>query len=170
MRYVVLALAAVMIVTLAWANWPRKALDPSARADRVVVYKSERRLDLLFQGSVLKSYRVSLGGEPKGPKQGEGDHRTPEGLYTLDYRKPDSSFHKALHISYPSPANSAAASVAGWAPGGQVMVHGLPNGHGWLGRLHLAYDWTDGCVAVTNREIEEIWRAVPDGTPIELRP
>jgi len=159
-----------MIVTLAWANWPRKALNPSARADRVVVHKAERRLDLLSQGSILKSYRISLGGAPSGPKQREGDHRTPEGLYTLDYRKADSSFHKALHISYPSPADRAAAASAGRAPGGLVMIHGLPNGQGWLGRLHLAYDWTDGCVAVTNREIEEIWRAVPDGAPIELRP
>jgi murein L,D-transpeptidase YafK len=170
MRYVVLAFVVVTLAALAWANWPTTSLEASAKADLVLVHKSARRLELLSQGRVLKTYRVSLGRDPLGHKQSEGDQRTPEGRYVLDYRNAKSSFHKALHISYPSPADTAAASAAGRAPGGLIMVHGLPNGFGWMGRLHLAYDWTDGCVALTDREIEEIWRAVRDGTAIELRP
>lgn len=99
----------------------------------------------------------------------QGDGRTPEGEYRTDYRKPDSSFHKALHISYPGPTDTAAAKTLGVDPGGMVMVHGMRNGFGWLGRIHQAVDWTNGCVAVTDREIDEIWRAVPDGTKIILK-
>jgi murein L,D-transpeptidase YafK len=153
-----------------WDLWPTPALPAGAEADLVVVHKTARRLDLYFRGSVLKSYAVSLGRHPNGPKRQQGDGKTPEGEYVLDYRKPDSSFYRALHISYPAPVDLAAARARGVAPGGLVMVHGMKNGLGWLGRLHLAFDWTDGCVAVTNREMDEIWRAVPDGTKIILKP
>lgn len=88
----------------------------------------------------------------------------------MDYRKADSSFHRALHLSYPSAADRARAVAQGVDPGGLIMIHGLKNGLGWLGRLHRLFDWTDGCIAVTNPEIEQIWQSVPDGTPIELRP
>jgi murein L,D-transpeptidase YafK len=92
------------------------------------------------------------------------------GQYRIDYRNPNSSSHRALHISYPGQADVAAARARGVGPGGLVMVHGIRNGFEWLGRLHLALDWTDGCVAVTNREMDEIWRAVPAGTKIVLKP
>jgi murein L,D-transpeptidase YafK len=105
-----------------------------------------------------------------GKKQQQGDGRTPEGEYRLDYRNPNSSFHNALHISYPQSDDVAIARKLGVNPGGLVMVHGMKNGFGWLGRLARVIDWTDGCVAVTNREMDEIWRAVPDGTKIILRP
>jgi murein L,D-transpeptidase YafK len=158
------------IAVVAWLHWPEAALPVGARADLVVVDKSERRLELYSGSTLLKSYRVSLGRNPNGPKRQQGDGRTPEGEYRIDYRKPDSSFHKALHISYPGPADAADAKRRGVDPGGMIMVHGMKNGLGWLGRAHLALDWTNGCVAVTDREIEEIWRAVPDGTKIVLRP
>jgi murein L,D-transpeptidase YafK len=170
MRVLLLALGVLVVAVLTWANWPSRTVDAGVKADRVVVRKAARRLDLLSGDKVLKSYPVSLGRDPLRHKQQEGDGRTPEGAYTIDYRNAASSFHKALHISYPSEKDRSTAALAGRNPGGMIMVHGLRNGLGWLGRLHLAYDWTDGCVAVTNSEIEEIWSMVPDGTRIELVP
>ncbi len=140
------------------------------RADSVVLEKDKRTLSLYYGGELLKSYRVALGGNPVGHKQEEGDGRTPEGRYVVDFRKRDSSFHRALHISYPNSEDKRRAEERSVSPGGDIMIHGLPNGMGAVGKSHLARDWTLGCVAVTNGEIEEIWRAVPDGTPIEILP
>jgi murein L,D-transpeptidase YafK len=139
-------------------------------ADRVVVLKKERTLQLLSLGKVIKSYKVALGGDPPGPKTRQGDHKTPEGVYTLDSRNAHSQFYKSIHISYPSARDRASARAQGVSPGGEVFVHGLPNGYRWLGSSHRMKDWTDGCIAVTNEEIDEIWEAVTDGTPIEIRP
>jgi len=154
---------------MAYAHFPEPYLAAGARADRVVVLKRERKLVLMNGARPLKEYRISLGRDPVGPKTQEGDGRTPEGQYVVDYRKADSSFHRALHISYPSASDSAQAGARGVNPGGLIMVHGIRNGLGFVGRLHRLADWTNGCIAVTNVEIEEIWRAVPDGTPIEIR-
>ncbi len=150
--------------------WPGTPLPADAKADKIVVLKGDRRLVLLKQGAPLKSYRVSLGWAPEGHKVREGDGKTPEGLYRIDYRKPDSSFHRALHISYPNAADKKKARGLGVSPGGAIMIHGLRNGIGWIGALHRLTDWTHGCIAVTDEEIREIWRAVPNGTPIEIRP
>jgi len=140
------------------------------RADRVVVLKKERTLQLFNQGKMIKTYNVALGGDPVGPKRRQGDHKTPEGNYVLDSRNPRSQFYKSIHISYPNADDRAAARLKGVSPGGDVFVQGLPKGYGWVGASHRLKDWTDGCVAVTNQEIDEIWQAVPDGTPIEIRP
>jgi murein L,D-transpeptidase YafK len=142
----------------------------SLHADRVVVLKKERTLQLLSQGKIVKSYKVSLGGDPVGPKTRQGDHKTPEGVYVLDSRNAHSQFHKSIHISYPNARDRAAARAKGVSPGGDVFVHGLPNGYAWVGASHRVKDWTDGCIAVTDEEIEEIWKAVAEGTPIEIRP
>ena len=139
-------------------------------ADKVIVLKKERTLQLLNNGKVLKSYKVALGGTPVGAKEREGDGKTPEGNYVVDYRNPTSSFHRALHVSYPSPADKARAQVLRVSPGGLIMIHGLGQGFGWIGSAHRRLDWTNGCIAVTNEEIDEIWRLVPDGTPLEIRP
>lgn len=155
---------------LAWAHWPEPALPEPVTADRVLVDKSEHRLVLLRDGSVLKGYRVSFGADPVGHKQREGDERTPEGLYRIDRRNARSAFHRSLHVSYPDRRDVERARELGFAPGGDIMIHGIRNGLGWAGRLHRLADWTDGCIAVTNREMDELWRAVPDGTPIEIRP
>jgi len=155
---------------IAWNLWPNTPLPTGTRADLVVVRKAARRLELFRGNELLKTYTVSLGRHPIGTKTQQGDGRTPEGEYRLDYRNPGSSFHKALHISYPEPADIESARSRGVDPGGLVMVHGTKNGLGWLGRLYRAIDWTDGCVAVTNGEIDEIWRVVPDGTKIILKP
>jgi len=159
-----------LVAALAWANWPAQHMGAGIKADLVVVRKSARVLELYAGGSLLKSYAVSLGDDPIGPKRAEVDGRTPEGAYVLDYRKSDSSFHRALHISYPSAGDAAHAHASGANPGGLIMVHGLPNGLGFVGRLQRFVDWTDGCVAVTNPEIEEIWAAVVDGTQIRIEP
>lgn len=147
-----------------------QTLDATLHADRVLVLKHERTLQLLNQGKVIKTYKVALGGNPVGAKTARGDHKTPEGIYVLDSRNVHSKFYKSIHISYPSARERVAARQQGVSPGGDVFVHGLPNGYGWIGAGHRAKDWTDGCIAVTDQEIDEIWRAVPDGTLIEIRP
>ena len=144
--------------------------DKALRADQVVVLKKERSLQLLRQGNVIKTYKVALGADPVGPKQRQGDHKTPEGVYLLDSRNPHSQFYKSIHISYPSMRERAAARQKGVSPGGDLFVHGLPKDYGWVGSAHRVKDWTDGCIAVTNQEMDEIWVAVRDGTPIEIRP
>jgi murein L,D-transpeptidase YafK len=169
-----LGLAAIILAAIGagavWANRPHQPLPANARADLIVVEKSKRVLTLYQGDAVLRAYPIALGREPDGAKQREGDNRTPEGRYSIDSRNPRSGFHRALHISYPSPADRARARVAGDEPGGDVMIHGLKNGLGWLGRTHRAIDWTSGCIAMTNDEVDELWRIVPDGTPIEIRP
>lgn len=169
-RVILAALASAAAAVGAWAHLPGDALPADAVADRVVVEKGARRLTLYRGGEALKTYRVSLGAAPAGHKEREGDERTPEGRYVLDARKENSAFHRALHVSYPDSADVARAAARGESPGGAIMVHGLPNRAPFLGRLHRLADWTDGCIAVTNREMDEIWRAVPVGTPIEIRP
>jgi len=139
-------------------------------ADRVVVLKKERTLQLLSGEKVIKSYKVALGGDPVGAKTRQGDHKTPEGVYFLDSRNAQSQFYKSIHISYPNAHDRAAARAKGLSPGDDVFVHGLPNGYGWVDASHRMKDWTDGCIAVTNQEMDEIWNAVKDGTPIEIRP
>ena len=141
-----------------------------AMADRILVLKSKREMQLLHGGSVIKSYRIALGGTPVGRKEQQGDHKTPEGLYTIVGRNPSSQYHRALRVSYPNADDRARAAKRGVSPGGDIMIHGLPNGYGWVGRGHLAKDWTDGCIAVTDQEIEEILTLVADGTPVEIRP
>lgn len=163
--------AAALAVTLAWAaRAGAPPLPGGARADNVVVHKRDRTLTLLRGVQVLRTYEVSLGGSPAGHKTREGDERTPEGRYVLDDRNPHSAAHRSLHVSYPNAGDAARARAQGVPPGGMIMVHGITNGLGWMGRLHRLVDWTDGCIAVTNGEMDEIWRTVPDGTPIEIRP
>jgi murein L,D-transpeptidase YafK len=166
-----LVAAAALALTLAWAGRPdAPPLPADARADKVVVHKRARTLTLLRGGAAIRTYEVSLGGSPAGHKAREGDERTPGGRYVLDYRNPASAAHRSLHVSYPDSADAARARARGAPPGGRIMVHGITNGLGWVGRLHRLVDWTDGCIAVTDGEMDEIWRAVPDGTPIEIRP
>lgn len=138
--------------------------------DFVRVWKGERRLELHSEGELISSYEISLGGQPLGHKREQGDQRTPEGRYVIDWRKSDSAYHLALHISYPNEEDQRQAAERGVDPGGAIMIHGLPNALGVIGSAHTVIDWTDGCIAVTNAEIEEIWERVPDGVPIEILP
>lgn len=157
---------ALLAVSMTAQSVPHTVL----RADRVVVLKNERTLELFSQSKVIKTYSVALGGDPVGPKTRQGDHKTPEGVYVLDSRNAHSHFYKSIHISYPGEHDRAIARKSGAPPGGDIFVHGLPNGFGAIGAAHRLKDWTDGCIAVTDAEIDEIWNAVPDGTPIEIRP
>ncbi len=146
------------------------AAESIAKADKVLVLKKNREMQLLRGDKVLKKYKVALGRSPQGPKEKQGDRKTPEGHYVLDFRNPKSQFYRSIHISYPNKADRERARRLGVKPGGDLFLHGLPNGQGWIGSAHRLHDWTDGCIAVTNEEMDEIWAMVDDGTPIEIRP
>jgi murein L,D-transpeptidase YafK len=149
----------------------RPATTPAlAQADSLVLDKSERRLALFSHGSLVREYVVALGRNPVGDKTSRGDGRTPEGLFYIEGHNPQSKYHLALRISYPDSAHRARAKRRGVSAGGDVMIHGLPDAFASVGALHRQQDWTVGCVAVTNDEIEEIWRAVPDGARILIKP
>ncbi len=156
---------------------PASVPRPAARiapisydADSIVVEKAARTLTLYRRGLAVRAYYVALGGSPVGDKVRAGDGRTPEGLFRIEARNPKSRFHLALRISYPSAAHRARAAALGVSPGGDIMVHGLPPAFASYGREHRQTDWTEGCIALTNAEIEEIYRSVPVGSPIEIRP
>jgi murein L,D-transpeptidase YafK len=140
------------------------------KADFVRVDKSERRMELLAKDVVLRTYHIALGASPLGHKQQQGDERTPEGRYILDWRNPKSAFTTSIHISYPNDADQARAREAGVPPGGDIMIHGQPKGFGWWAWLFQMFDWTNGCIAVTDEEMKEVWDMVADGTPIEINP
>lgn len=137
---------------------------------KVLVEKSKRELHLMHKDKKVKSYTIALGGNPIGHKTQEGDLKTPEGIYKIDWRNPNSQFHKSLHISYPNAVDKAQAQKRRVSPGGAIFIHGLGPNFGFLGTLHTKSDWTLGCIAVTNEEIEEIWDRVPNGTVIEILP
>ena len=149
-------------------NW--NPLPPNTTIDRIVVEKSARKLSIYRAGKKLKTYRVALGRNPTGAKQQEGDQKTPEGFYKIDNRNPNSNFHLALHISYPSAEDTARAAARGLPAGYDIMVHGLPNGRSWPGAFHRRKDWTAGCIALSDQEIEELWRVTPDQSTIEILP
>lgn len=157
----------VVLVVLALGSF---AEDSAQSVDRVIVLKKERTLQLMSHGKIVKTYKVALGGNPVGPKVQQGDRRTPEGVYVLDYRNVHSQYYKSIHISYPNAADRAKAAKLNVRTGRDIFLHGLPNGERAVGSAHRATDWTDGCVAVTDEEIDEIWKLVADGTPIEIRP
>jgi murein L,D-transpeptidase YafK len=165
MRLPSLKLLIVLFVGLSCA-----AANNTPQADKIVIVKSTRTMTLLNGDKTLKTYKVALGSVPVGPKRVEGDHKTPEGNYVIDFKNPQSQFHMALHISYPGTADRQKAEKLGARPGGAIMIHGLARPFAYLGPLHRQTDWTDGCVAVTNPEIEEIWKLVPVGTRVEIRP
>ena len=149
---------------------PGVAADRGDLADRLVVNKSRRELLLYRSEKVIRAYKVALGRNPVGPKLRKGDSKTPEGIYTISGRNAASAYHRSLRVSYPNAADRVRSRRQGLDPGGDIMIHGLPNGQGFVGPAHRLFDWTDGCIAVTDPEIEEIWHLVPDGTPIQINP
>ncbi len=156
-------------------SFPSKAeirLHPTrgVKADRVLIVKGERQLYLLRDGMIFRTYPIDLGRDPDGPKIKEGDGRTPEGEYVLDWRNPKSRFYRSIHISYPNWRDSNRARELGVPPGGAIMIHGLPGHLPLTSRDDLPRDWTEGCIAVNNGAMDEIWAAVEDGTPIEILP
>ncbi|WP_246251979.1 L,D-transpeptidase family protein [Parasulfitobacter algicola] len=148
---------------------PPQMASTDQQADAIFVDKSDRRLQLLRDGKVIRDYTISLGDQPLGHKTQEGDERTPVGTYEIDWRNENSIAHLSLHISYPNPADKAQAAQRSVSAGGNIMIHGILNGWGFVGPLQRLADWTNGCIAVTNTEMREIWSLVPNGTPITIQ-
>jgi len=156
---------------LLFANTTPSSKSKTLKADLITVIKSKRKMYLSCKGKILKKYDIALGGNPVGHKRIKGDKRTPEGKYKLDYFKPNSSFYKALHISYPNRQDCQAASKMGKSPGGSIMIHGQPNNAEIKKSFFQRYnDWTAGCIALENDEMEEVLALVSVGTPIYIKP
>ena len=164
-----LAPLSLLLAVLAGAPTLAQQARAGEKADLVVVDKSERTLWVYQDGKAIRTYRgLQFGDAPRGHKRFQGDEKTPEGRYTLDYANPQSSYYLSLHVSYPNAQDRAYAQARGRSPGGDIFIHGQPNGMPFDERVEG--DWTDGCIALSNREIAEIWSLVPDGTPIHIRP
>jgi murein L,D-transpeptidase YafK len=164
-------LLAVLIMCFATLASASTSMAVTTKAvDKVLVLKAERQLQLLHRGKVIKSYRISLGKQPKGPKFREGDNRTPEGFYWIDWRKTSSNYNLSMHISYPNAADREAATAKGLQPGGMIMVHGTPIDEEYPEWYFHTLDWTNGCIAMKNGDMREVWGLVRDGTLIEIRP
>ncbi len=146
------------------------AAAESVVADKVLIEKKARRLTLFSKGQEIKAYKVALDRNPEGVKEKEDDNKTPEGAYVVDSRNKTSGYHLSLHISYPNENDKRRAKELGVSPGGNIMIHGMKNGFGWVGRFRTWFDWTKGCIAVTDKEIEEMAKVVPNGTAVEIRP
>lgn len=173
-RNIVVAACALTIVflVLLWAvNRPvAQPLQDGITADFILIEKAAHRMTLFAGGNEIRHYRVSLGRGGLAPKRREGDLLVPEEKYSIESRNLASAYHLSLKIAYPDAADRAAAAARGESAGSNIMIHGIRNGLGWLGRAHLLADWTAGCIAVTNPEMQEIWRVVQDGTAVEIRP
>ena len=174
MARLVARFALVGILSLPLCVFAEGSPDSNARlaqkADSIVVLKKDHTIELFAGGKVIRTYKVALGRGGLAPKEREGDGRTPEGRYIIDAKYEHSAYHKALHVSYPNADDRKRAARLHVPPGGAIMIHGLPNGKGWVGARHRLFDWTLGCIAVTDEEIDEIWNLVPVGTPVEIRP
>jgi murein L,D-transpeptidase YafK len=144
--------------------------EPKVAVDSIVISKSAHTLSLMSGKTALKTYRVALGRGSAEAKQVAGDNRTPEGKYIIDEKKTSTNFHKALHISYPNAEDRAKAMKLGRSPGGDIEIHGLPTTFAWVGSTQHVLDWTAGCIALSNDEIDEVWKMVSIGTPVEINP
>jgi murein L,D-transpeptidase YafK len=167
MRRLLLVMLAFEFVSAVFGQMrPRSG---TVKVDRIVIVKSAHTMTLMRDGREIKTYKVALG-DPKGPKVQQGDKKTPEGVYFVDGKNANSLFHRALHLSYPNAADRERARKLGVNPGGDIEIHGLPRQYAWMGAAHRTIDWTTGCIAVTNPEIDEIWDEVALGTVVEIRP
>jgi murein L,D-transpeptidase YafK len=165
----------VACVSFSLALWALDGTQPAQqpapqKADSILILKKDHVMELMAGGKVIRSYKVAMGQGGLAPKVRQGDGRTPEGHYIIDAKYANSEYHKALHISYPNAEDRKRAARLGVSPGGSILIHGLPNGKGYVGAAHRLYDWTLGCVAVTDEEIDEVWELVAVGTPVEIRP
>ena len=163
-----------LLLILAFAGFMLPGLSVVATdfqsADKVLVEKGKRKLHLLRNGKPFRSFDIALGMAPEGHKQEEGDSKTPEGLYRLDARNPESDFFLSIHVSYPNAQDRRRAQQKGVSPGGQIMIHGQPNEPSYSAAFYRSNDWTDGCIAVSNSDMIDIWLMTPDNVPIEIRP
>ncbi len=169
-RYFILFAALLLAGFYGYNIYPQARLPDDAFIDKMIVLKSERKLCVYSNEKLLKVYRISLGGNPRGTKQFEGDQRTPEGIYHIAGKNPNSTCYKNLGISYPDADDRKSAELAGKPTGGDIKIHGLLNGLGFIGRWHIFSDWTAGCIAVTNEQMDELYTHTPVGASIEIRP
>lgn len=170
-RFIIIFLTVLLFPFLtAEADSDNAIQEAGTQADYILVKKAAKELTLYSGVTVIKTYKVALGKDPVGHKIRQGDRKTPEGMYFIDARNENSKYHLALHISYPDAIDDYKARNLGSTPGGGIMIHGTGEEYEWMGKLHASINWTDGCIAVTNEEIEEIWNLVPDGTLIEIAP
>src|SRR6478735_11501837 len=169
LKVIIIFLIVFILGVTIYNNFPAQAsLPDNITIDSLVVLKSKRQLLVFSHQQLIKTYNIALGGNPIGDKKYEGDKRTPEGLYVINDKNANSSFHKNLGVSYPNPQDIQEANAIGQPPGGDIKVHGLKNGLGLMGKLHRLTDWTNGCMALTNPEIDEIFAHTPIGTPINI--
>jgi len=160
----------LLLSVIIYYFYPDKKLPQNTTIDKIVVLKSTRQLQAFSNGQLVKTYSIALGLNPGGNKEFEGDKRTPEGLYTINDKNPNSGYHKNLGISYPNPEDIYKAKEKNKSPGGEIKIHGLRNGLGFIGKFQRWIDWTHGCIALTNNEIDELYQLTPLGTPIEIKP
>jgi murein L,D-transpeptidase YafK len=166
--YVICILTSAIVV---YNIWPEQKLATDAKIDFLLVEKSKRIMKVYNGAQLLKTYKISLGGNPTGHKVFEGDEKTPEGIYTINDRNPNSGYHKNLGVSYPNSTDREKAKAIGKSPGGDIKIHGLKNGaFGMINKIHRLTDWTNGCIAVTNSEVDELYNAVVPNAKIEIKP
>lgn len=168
-KSIFISLTVLFIGVLIYSNYPSKGIPDNTTIDSVVVLKSKRQLLAFSKQQLIATYSIALGGSPTGDKEFEGDKKTPEGLYIINDKSDRSSFHKNLGVSYPNHDDIEHAKALGHLPGGDIKIHGLRNGLGLIGRLHRLTDWTSGCVALTNPEIDDLFEHTPVGTPINIQ-
>jgi murein L,D-transpeptidase YafK len=167
--WIVFAMA-VLLCPIAFAAPDDRSATTNARVDHIVIEKSKRTMTLFEQDRIVGVYKVALGRDPIGPKVMRGDNRTPEGLYFIDYKTCHSVYHRAFHLTYPNIDDLMRADSLGVSPGGDIMIHGMGTKQLWMGDVQYLFDWTNGCIALTNGEIEEIWDLVLPWTSVEIRP
>jgi len=168
-KFLLVFLAALLTIA-AWYYYPEKPLPNNTRIDSLVVYKSRRTMEAYSGRVLIKRYTISLGKQPVGAKKKQGDHRTPEGHYRINARNSNSGYHKNLGISYPDAKDRRNAARQGVSPGGDVKIHGLKNGSGYISKFHRFRDWTDGCIGVTDNEVDELYTHVTRNAPIVIYP
>ena len=169
-RIAVIFLLIVLVGASGYYFYPEPKLPPNSKIDRLVVIKSKRVMHVYSGNRLIKTYHVALGGNPVGDKEVQGDKRTPEGKYSINAKNPNSGYYKNLGVSYPNASDRKEASMKGIDPGGDIKIHGLLNGIGFIGKFHRLIDWTAGCIAVTNEEMDELYNSVKIGTRIEIEP
>lgn len=170
MKKVLLFLVLISVSGLIYNIYPENKLPSDVQVDSLVVFKSQHKMLAYQQGQLLKTYKVSLGDDPSGHKVFEGDEKTPEGLYSINTKNDKSGYHKNLGISYPNAQDIKHAKSIGKSPGGDIKIHGLRNGFGLINKFQRWFNWTNGCVALTNPEIDELYRSVELGTRIQIKP
>jgi murein L,D-transpeptidase YafK len=166
------ALAAAVFIFSFSVTVQASELSPATDGpvDRIIVEKSKRTMTLLKQDKEVRTYKIALGRDPVGPKVRMGDKKTPEGVYFVDYKVRNSIYHRALHLSYPNAEDRERARSMGVPPGGSIMIHGMKQDKLWMGDVQYLFNWTNGCIALTNDEIEEVWKLVSTWTPVEIKP